>query len=238
MLVVRRKPEESILIGNEITIKLLGWSYNDSGSKVAARIGIDAPPSMRIDREEVRVRRLHEGTSSPPPASQAPTCADCGSRLLERVRRVQGEERVVALCPSCEAPTTNLNAHEEAFGGYFCNYVLATALCSFDTSAQPVQIDDVLVRWNDEFVLFRLKVPTNNAWVQLVRPVEVVKRREQPNGLNITRADHPLISLHFEQSEHERIRWVFQRWQYYCEVRELVNKIKGMGVPSATTKTT
>jgi len=48
MLVLTRKPGESIIIGNKtVTIKILDSSYN------SVRLGIDAPKGLSIHREEV-----------------------------------------------------------------------------------------------------------------------------------------------------------------------------------------
>lgn len=47
MLVLSRKTNESILIGNEIKITIVRTSER------GVRIGIQAPPSMRILREEL-----------------------------------------------------------------------------------------------------------------------------------------------------------------------------------------
>ena len=47
MLVLSRRRDESIMIGEEITIKIV----DVRGDKV--RLGIDAPPSISVHREEV-----------------------------------------------------------------------------------------------------------------------------------------------------------------------------------------
>ena len=51
MLVLTRMKGERINIGNDIMITLI----EIRGDK--ARIGIDAPPEIRVDREEVALRR-------------------------------------------------------------------------------------------------------------------------------------------------------------------------------------
>ena len=53
MLVLTRKVGEAIHIGNGIRVVVTAVD----GGKV--RIGIEAPPSVRVDREEV-YRRMHE----------------------------------------------------------------------------------------------------------------------------------------------------------------------------------
>jgi carbon storage regulator len=54
MLILTRRPLESIRIGARIRITVLGFK----GSQV--RIGIEAPPDVSVDREEVRERKKHE----------------------------------------------------------------------------------------------------------------------------------------------------------------------------------
>lgn len=47
MLVLSRKPQERILIGNDITINVVRIGPN------TVRLGIDAPENLRIVREEL-----------------------------------------------------------------------------------------------------------------------------------------------------------------------------------------
>ena len=65
MLVLTRKVEESILIGDDIEIMVLGVS----GDKV--RIGINAPREIEVFRKEVKDARNHDG-ADPDAASAAP----------------------------------------------------------------------------------------------------------------------------------------------------------------------
>lgn len=51
MLILTRKVGASILIGDDITITVLGIEGGQ------ARIGIDAPKSMAVDREEIREKK-------------------------------------------------------------------------------------------------------------------------------------------------------------------------------------
>jgi carbon storage regulator len=50
MLILSRRPEEELLIGDDIVIKIL---FIRGG---VVRIGIEAPKSVRVDRGEVRKR--------------------------------------------------------------------------------------------------------------------------------------------------------------------------------------
>jgi carbon storage regulator len=57
MLVLQRKFGEKILIGDDIVIEI---TYLDRGR---VRLGITAPPDVRIDREELRQRIEDEGAN-------------------------------------------------------------------------------------------------------------------------------------------------------------------------------
>ena len=52
MLVLMRRPDESIIIDGHIRITVISVQ----GEKV--RLGIEAPPDVRVDRQEVHERRL------------------------------------------------------------------------------------------------------------------------------------------------------------------------------------
>ena len=54
MLVLMRRPHEALMIGNSVKIMVLGFK----GGQV--RLGIDAPPNVLIDREEVYLRKQDE----------------------------------------------------------------------------------------------------------------------------------------------------------------------------------
>lgn len=51
MLILTRKPHESIYIGDDIKVTVMECK---NGS---VRLGVDAPPEIIVDREEIRVRR-------------------------------------------------------------------------------------------------------------------------------------------------------------------------------------
>lgn len=48
MLILSRKPLQSIVIGDDIRITIVAMGNG------RVKVGIDAPPSVRVDREEVR----------------------------------------------------------------------------------------------------------------------------------------------------------------------------------------
>lgn len=58
MLILTRRPDESILIGDDITVTIV----DIRGGNV--RIGIEAPRHILVDRAEVRVRRNEQTVRS------------------------------------------------------------------------------------------------------------------------------------------------------------------------------
>ncbi len=64
MLILTRRPQEAIRIGEDVTVTVLGIE----GNKV--RIGISAPRHISVDRQEVHDRKQRDGASngSDPPA--------------------------------------------------------------------------------------------------------------------------------------------------------------------------
>lgn len=58
MLVLTRKPNQSLMIGDDVVVTVLGIHGNQ------VKIGIDAPPNVSVDREEVRERK--DSSESPP----------------------------------------------------------------------------------------------------------------------------------------------------------------------------
>jgi carbon storage regulator len=82
MLILTRRPHESIRIGSRVRITVLGFK----GSQV--RLGIEAPPEVSVDREEIWERKQHEvlvdtGTSQPatPVAAPLPDARPAGGSM-------------------------------------------------------------------------------------------------------------------------------------------------------------
>lgn len=81
MLVLTRKPGQSLYIGDEIKITLHGIRGNQ------VRIGIEAPSSVKIYREEIYLQILEENQSA---AAELPTD-------LEGVAKAWSEKKQLAL---------------------------------------------------------------------------------------------------------------------------------------------
>ena len=54
MLILTRRPEESLHIGNDVVVTVLGIKGNQ------VRLGIRAPTEIVIDRDEVHLRKQRE----------------------------------------------------------------------------------------------------------------------------------------------------------------------------------
>lgn len=54
MLILTRRVGETVMIGNDITVTILGVKGNQ------VRVGVNAPKEVRVDREEVRERIVAE----------------------------------------------------------------------------------------------------------------------------------------------------------------------------------
>lgn len=60
MLILTRRVGETVMIGNEVTVTVLGVKGNQ------VRIGINAPKNVAVHREEIyeRIKREQQGESS------------------------------------------------------------------------------------------------------------------------------------------------------------------------------
>jgi carbon storage regulator len=81
MLILTRRPHESIRLGSRIRITVLGFKGNQ------VRIGIEAPPDVTIDREEVWERKQQEtrahlgGQASAPVTAPLPEARPAGGSM-------------------------------------------------------------------------------------------------------------------------------------------------------------
>ena len=65
MLILTRRPAETIYIGESVTVTVLGVVGNQ------VRFGIEAPRSITIDRAEIRERKMRQARAPEPPADDA-----------------------------------------------------------------------------------------------------------------------------------------------------------------------
>jgi len=63
MLILTRRLNETVMIGNDVKVHVLGFK----GAQV--RLGIEAPSNVDIDREEVRARKKEEAERLASPES-------------------------------------------------------------------------------------------------------------------------------------------------------------------------
>jgi carbon storage regulator len=89
MLILSRRPNESLRIGGNVVITVVGFSGNQ------IRLGITAPSHVVIDREEVHQRKMaeHVVTIDPTPASAAPVVR---TRTVQRRPEVRRRSRLQA----------------------------------------------------------------------------------------------------------------------------------------------
>ena len=67
MLILTRRVGETVMIGNDVTVTVLGVKGNQ------VRVGVNAPRDVAVHREEIfeRIKREEEGGSSSPSARPA-----------------------------------------------------------------------------------------------------------------------------------------------------------------------
>jgi carbon storage regulator len=68
MLILTRRVGETVMIGNDVTVTVLGVKGNQ------VRIGINAPKTVAVHREEIyeRIKREQEGTGDNDSEPEAP----------------------------------------------------------------------------------------------------------------------------------------------------------------------
>lgn len=68
MLILSRRPSESVHVGDDIQVTVLSIKGNQ------VRLGITAPPVIEVDREEVRKRKLSERSRPTQKTGDLPLC--------------------------------------------------------------------------------------------------------------------------------------------------------------------
>ena len=69
MLILTRRVGETVMIGNDVTVTVLGVKGNQ------VRVGINAPKTVAVHREEIyeRIKREQEGNPDNDPEPESPT---------------------------------------------------------------------------------------------------------------------------------------------------------------------
>lgn len=70
MLILTRRVGETVMIGNDITVTVLGVKGNQ------VRIGVNAPKDVAVHREEIYERIRREDSESSPQPSSGPKIVD------------------------------------------------------------------------------------------------------------------------------------------------------------------
>jgi carbon storage regulator len=67
MLILTRRVGETVMIGNDVTVTILGVKGNQ------VRVGINAPKNVAVHREEIyeRIKREQQGVSQGEPRSES-----------------------------------------------------------------------------------------------------------------------------------------------------------------------
>lgn len=67
MLILTRRVGETVMIGNDVTVTILGVKGNQ------VRVGINAPKNVAVHREEIyeRIRREQQGDSQGEPRNES-----------------------------------------------------------------------------------------------------------------------------------------------------------------------
>jgi carbon storage regulator len=92
MLVLARKRDEQIVIGDDIVITVVDFK----GFKV--RLGIDAPAEVEVHRREVWQANRPEGALPGPNGSRSLTCPECGYAPEGRICYWNGQRHVCGFC--------------------------------------------------------------------------------------------------------------------------------------------
>jgi carbon storage regulator len=89
MLILSRRPNESLRIGGDVVITVVGFSGNQ------IRLGITAPPNVVVDREEVHQRKMAEHVTQISPVP-SPAVTPARTRTVPRRPEVRRRSRLQA----------------------------------------------------------------------------------------------------------------------------------------------
>ena len=75
MLILTRRVGETVMIGNDVTVTVLGVKGNQ------VRVGINAPKNVAVHREEIyeRIKREQQGEQQGEPSSEPENSAEFAS---------------------------------------------------------------------------------------------------------------------------------------------------------------
>lgn len=96
MLILTRRIGETIMIGDHITVTVLGVNGNQ------VRLGIEAPKTVRVDREEVRERILRE--QRPPDDRAKMNTLSSSVACMRGAKAGTRREREISMQPTTSEP--------------------------------------------------------------------------------------------------------------------------------------
>jgi len=208
VLVVHRTKEQVVMIGDNIEVKVTGYTCNEHGWCTGVKLGITAPKSVPVDRKEVRLRKRAAAKAAQVASfgKQPVRCADCGSALVTRQHVSQGKKTKVALCPRCEAPTPDDDVRY--LHSRVANNASATALVRNKVADTKLGYFDVKIRWDEYLICF---VTDNTLVPNIILDIEAFM---QSKLLTVSERN-PVYMLEFTEPEINEIKASISRWEWF-----------------------